>query len=74
MSQLDKLHKNRAKYAIFLSGSPTVNYTGIHYNSMYYMEKAKKITLFSIDKTNSEFKKYNSTLKDFIDDITYLEE
>jgi len=66
--------KNRAKYAIFLSGSPTVNYTGIHYNSMYYMEKAKKITLFSIDKTNSEFKKYNSTLKDFIDDITYLEE
>jgi|TARA_B100001971_G_scaffold205800_1_gene223754 hypothetical protein len=65
--------KDRAKYAIFLSGSPTVNYTGVHCHPMYYVEKKKKIKLFSIDKTSSEFKKYNDPLKDFIDDITYFE-
>jgi len=66
--------KDRAKYALFLNGSPTLNYTGIHYNPMYYIEKNKKIHLFSIDKTSSEYKKYNDTLKDFLDDITYFEE
>jgi len=65
--------KNKAKYAIFLTGSPKTNNMGIHYRPMYYVEKNKKIKLFSIDKTSSEFKKYNDQLKDFIDDITYFE-
>lgn len=65
--------KDRAKYAIFLNGSPTINYTGVHYHPMYYVDKKKKIKLFSIDKTSSEFQKYNDILKDFIDDITYFE-
>ena len=66
--------KDRAKYALFLNGSPTLNYTGAHYNPMHYIEKNKKINLFSIDKTSSAYKKYNDTLKDFLDDITYFEE
>ena len=73
-----ELHKNtnvkdRAKYAIFLNGSPSTNNIGIHYHPMHYVEKTKVIKLFSIDKTSSEFKKYNDTLQDFIDDITYFE-
>ena len=71
-----QLHKNtnlkdKAKYAIFMSGSPSTNDKGIHYNSMYYVNKKKKIKLFSIDKKSSEFKKYPDLLKDFIENITY---
>ena len=63
--------KDKAKYAIFMSGSPSTNDKGIHYNSMYYVNKKKKIKLFSIDKKSSEFKKYPDLLKDFIENITY---
>ena len=38
---------------------------------MYYVNKKKKIKLFSIDKKSSEFKKYPDLLKDFIENITY---
>jgi hypothetical protein len=65
--------KDKAKYAIFLTGSPKTNQMGIHYRPMYYVENNEKIKLFSIDKTSSEFKKYADPLKDFIDDLTYFE-
>ena len=46
-----QLHKNtnvkdRAKYAIFLNGSPSTNNIGIHYHPMHYVENKKIIKLF----------------------------